>query len=299
VPLSARRPPQLRHGPFRASDAVAAGLLTRNQLRAPTWRHLGNGTYIDSTADVTLLVRIRAAALWLPADTAFSGRTAAYLWGVDLADSDAPVEVVAPRRLRPRSGLLVRRVTLAESELTMHRGLRLTRPLHTAWEIARALPEVEGIAWVDALARRRRLSRSELRAHARAHDGERGNARASETLSLADPRAESAPESRLRVQLVRAGLPAPVPQLTVLHDGYFVARVDLAWPEYRLAVEYDGQWHADPAQLHRDRTRLRQLTAAGWRVYHVTREDMRDVPRIAAEIAEILRARGMSAAVLG
>jgi very-short-patch-repair endonuclease len=103
----------------------------------------------------------------------------------------------------------------------------------------------------------------------------------------------------LRVQLVRAGLAAPVPQFTVLHDGYFVARVDLAWPEYRFAIEYDGQWHADPGQLHRDRTRLRELTAAGWRVYHVTREDMRDIPRIVAEVAKILRERGMSTALLG
>ena len=66
------------------------------------------------------------------------------------------------------------------------------------------------------------------------------------------------------------GLPAPVPQYVVIHDGYFVARVDLAWPRYRFAVEYDGQWHADRDQLTRDRRRTRALNAIGWYIYPVT-----------------------------
>jgi hypothetical protein len=173
----------------------------------------------------------------------------------------------------------------------IHRGVRLTTPLHTAWELARALPELDAIGWVDALARRRRLTRKEFREHARSHWGEYGSRAATSTLECADPRAESPPESRLRLSLLRAGLPVPVPQFTVLHDGFFVARVDLAWPAYRLAVEYDGQWHADGAQLHRDRSRLRDLLAAGWYVYPVTREDMRDISLLTREIGRILTER--------
>jgi len=65
------------------------------------------------------------------------------------------------------------------------------------------------------------------------------------------------------------------------------------------AVEYDGQWHADTRQLHRDRSRLRELTAAGWRVYHVTHEDMRDISRIVQDIAEILALRATTDPALG
>jgi hypothetical protein len=43
----------------------------------------------------------------------------------------------------------------------------------------------------------------------------------------------------------------------------FVARADLALPEIRLAIEYDGQWHSDPYQLGRDRARLREINR-GW-----------------------------------
>jgi very-short-patch-repair endonuclease len=108
-------------------------------------------------------------------------------------------------------------------------------------------------------------------------------------LTLSDPRAESPPESRLRVEMLRAGLPAPVPQFDVLVDGFFIARLDFAWPAFRFGVEYDGQWHADSGQLHRDRSRLRELNAAGWRIFHVTREDMRDIPELMRQIGAALR----------
>ncbi|HEY7174784.1 MAG TPA: hypothetical protein VH442_07700 [Micromonosporaceae bacterium] len=240
---------------------------------------------------VTLWKRVQATSLWLPDGAAIAGRTAAYVWGVELADEDDPIEVASATRLRNGPGLLVRTIVVRPAEVTIHRGVRLTTPLHTAWELARALPELDAIGWVDALARRRRLTRKEFREHARSHWGEYGSRAATSTLECADPRAESPPESRLRLSLLRAGLPVPVPQFTVLHDGFFVARVDLAWPAYRLAVEYDGQWHADGAQLHRDRSRLRDLLAAGWYVYPVTREDMRDISLLTREIGRILTER--------
>ena len=88
--------------------------------------------------------------------------------------------------------------------------------------------------------------------------------------------------------LHRAGMP-PVAQYRV-HDRYgFVARVDFAYPEARLAIEYDGLWHADPAQFAKDRRRLNRLTAAGWRVVFVTAADLRNpealVRRVVAALA--------------
>ena len=288
MPRSAHRPPQLRQGPFRSRDVIAAGLLTPDHLRSTVWRQLGRGVYIDAELAVTPLVRIRAAELWLPAEAVITARSAAQVWGVDLADPESLVEVVSPRRIRPMPGLVVRAAHIAADEVTVHRGIRLTTPLHTAWEIARALPEISAIGWIDALARRRRLSRRELRAHARRHVGEPGSRMAGRTVELSDPRAESPPESRLRIEMVRAGLPVPIPQFDVLVDGFFVARLDFAWPALRFGVEYDGQWHADTRQLHRDRSRLRELNAAGWRIFHVTREDMRDIPALMRQITAAL-----------
>ena len=89
---------------------------------------------------------------------------------------------------------------------------------------------------------------------------------------------------------------AVVAQYWVMRDGEVVARVDLALPDIRLAVEYDGQWHADRHQLGRDRARLRELDQAGWYVYHVTKEDLRNpdalVRNIKAVIETLRRSRG-------
>ena len=110
--------------------------------------------------------------------------------------------------------------------------------------------------------------------------------------AFADPRAESPPESRLRLLLARAGLPA-VPQFVVRDaDGRFVARVDLAYPELCLAVEYDGAWHAEDGQFARDRQRLNRLVAAGWVVLHVTAADLRRPDQLVARVRALRAARG-------
>ncbi len=80
-----------------------------------------------------------------------------------------------------------------------------------------------------------------------------------------------------------------VPQHTVRDDeGGFVARVDLAFPEHRLAVEYDGAWHGQAGQLARDRRRPNRLTATGWRVLFVTAADLRDPDALVARVAAAL-----------
>lgn len=107
-----------------------------------------------------------------------------------------------------------------------------------------------------------------------------------------DPGAESPQESRLRVRIVVAGLPPPVTQYVVERDGRFVARVDLAWPEYRVAVEYDGVWHAESDQIHRDRRRLNRLLGSDWIVLHVTARRLRDdLEGFLAELRAALRLR--------
>src|SRR5205809_205362 len=70
--------------------------------------------------------------------------------------------------------------------------------------------------------------------------GHRGVAQARELLGWAEPLTESPMESRSRLQLLDAGLPRPVAQHPVrLLDGRWV-RLDLAYPERLLAVEFDG-----------------------------------------------------------
>ena len=72
------------------------------------------------------------------------------------------------------------------------------------------------------------------------------------------------------------------------HGGRSVARVDVGWPAQRVALEYDGLWHAEPGQFARDRERLNRLTAAGWRVVFVTAADLHHPQQLIARIAAAL-----------
>jgi very-short-patch-repair endonuclease len=71
-------------------------------------------------------------------------------------------------------------------------------------------------------------------------------------------------------------------------DGRFVARVDFAWPEQKVALEYDGLWHAEAGRFAKDRQRLNRLQAAGWRVVFVTAADLHRPAELLARIAAAL-----------
>jgi very-short-patch-repair endonuclease len=56
-------------------------------------------------------------------------------------------------------------------------------------------------------------------------------------------------------------------------------RVDFAWPEQGLIVEYDGfDWHSSPAGLLRDRQKRAALQELDWRVLSIVSDDVRRHP---------------------
>jgi hypothetical protein len=229
--------------------------------------------------------------LRLPPSGVVAGRSAAFLWGANLTDLGDQVEVLVPTRMRANRDLVVHTGSIDQAEVTSSWGVPVPTPLHAGWQIASWLPMQTAVPWIDALARVRRLDTPVLLEHAAEHRHQYGNLKATQTLALCDRRAESPPESTLRLRLVLAGVPAPIPQFQVFDEGEFVARVDLAWPWLKLAVEYDGQWHADRDQLARDRERIRNLNAAGWYVFPVTRNDLRDLDGLVRTIAALIAQR--------
>ncbi|MEO3779140.1 hypothetical protein ABGB16_20285 [Micromonospora sp. B11E3] len=176
-----------------------------------------------------------------------------------------------------------------------HDAGRLPRsqPAQAAWETAVWLEPVRAVAIVDSLLGRGLTTRAALAAVA-GHNADRpGGRRAQWVFGLADGGAQSPPESHLRVRLVLAGLPRPVTQHPVRLASGLVLHPDLAWPGFRVAVEYDGHWHADADQLHRDRQRLNHLVGAGWVVLHATSRRLhQDFPALVREVRAALVARG-------
>jgi Protein of unknown function (DUF559) len=288
MPVAARAPEELLSRVFRGSAAIRSGLLTPDQLRAPVWRRLFRDVYVHRAVPDSHLLRARAAAVLLPG-AVVTGPSAAVVWGLDLAGVDDDVEITLPPGAHPRriTGIRVRRAVLPAADVQRRKGLPVTTAEATAVRLAALLPRDDAVVAVDRLIATGVVDLAPVRAAAGAARGP-GSARARTVASLADGRAESPQESRLRLLMLRGGLPAPVPQFSVRLDGRFVARVDFAWPDRKVAVEYDGLWHAEEGQFARDRQRLNRLHAAGWRVVFVTAQDMHDPERLLALIAAAL-----------
>jgi len=287
----ARRPEALRGRVFRKRDVLARGLLTEAQLRSSAWRRLFRGVYADAALADSYGLRVSGARLLLPSGAAFGGRTAAFVHGAtELVEAQDRVEVSVPTGVRfgPVGGLRIRQVGLPRSDVVLLGGRPCTTGLRTALDIARHEPLIDAVPALDILLAKAIVGKGELNEAAVVGIAGRGAARARTAVELANPLAESQPESRVRVVLALAGL-HPVPQYSVRDaKGEFVARVDLAFVEQRVAIEYDGAWHAETGQFAQDRRRLNRLRLAGWTVLHVTAADLRDLAALVASVQTVL-----------
>jgi hypothetical protein len=295
------RPKPLAGRVFRASDVIALNLISKESLRSTAWRRLFRNVYADATVVDSHRIRCLAADAFLtPSGAAIAGRSAATIYGAGLSQVTDPIEVIVPASLRfgPVRGLLIHSAAdLREDEIRWIARAAVTDPVRTCWDLAQWLDVVEAVVLVDRMLGQRVVAAKSLARYADLRLTERGAVRFATVRRLADPRSESPQESRLRVRLVLAGLPRPVAQFEVFSGGAFLARVDLAWPEMKIAIEYDGRWHVGSvAQLERDRRRLNRLVAAGWIVLHVTAARMRDdFPGIVSELRAAIRSRSRRA----
>ena len=276
---------------FRGTWAVAAGVLTPEQLRSSAWRRLRRDVYADAELPLDHLLLARAVGLVAPRHAVFGGLTAVALWGgLEFATADDPVEVVLPpgSRWQPGPGVAVRRASLAGDVVIGPAGLRRTGRVRTATDLIRRGAPDDGIVLLDRLVAAGIVRLDAVRDAVADLPRCRGSRQAREIAGLADGLAESPQETCLRLLMLRAGLRAPVAQFRVFDEDGFIARVDFAYPELRLAIEYDGQWHAEPGQLGRDRRRLNRLTEAGWRVLFVTAADLHDPETLIRRIRRAL-----------
>ena len=237
---------------------------------------------------VTHALRAQAAVLLIP-DAVVTGASSAVLWGVPLAHTWADVEVTVPPAAHPRRipGLRVRRAQLSPHDVLRRLDVPVTSAEATAVRLAASLPRVDAVVAVDRMIATGFVSLATVRQLAAERRGP-GSARARSVCSLADGKAESPQETRLRLLVHASGLPTPVAQCRVHDEHGFVARVDFGWPEHKVALEYDGVWHGEAGQFAKDRRRLNRLTAAGWRVIFVTAADLARSVELVARIAAAL-----------
>jgi hypothetical protein len=278
---------------FRGSLAVPAGLTTWGRLRGPRFQRLFPYVYCpvgDEPPDLRL--RSLAAYRLVEGRGVLSGYSAAVLLDADCAPRpDVPAEVtVAEGGQRVHPGLKVRRDRLDPGETTLVGDVRCTTPMRTAYELGRQEDLVDAVVAVDRLANRHRFAPDLLLHFTTHYRGGPGTARLCRTLAHANPYAGSPMESRLRLVIVRAGLPRPRAHWVVQDvEARTAVWLDLAWPEHLIGVEFEGGGHTAPVEVLRDAGRYTRLVDRGWRIYRYTKYEVYGDPgRIVAELARAL-----------
>ena len=278
---------------FRGSLAIAAGLTTRGRLRGPGFVRLLPDVYCPAGDDPPdLRLRSLGAYRLVEGRGVLAGYSAAALLDADCAPHrDVPAEVmVAGGGQRVHDGLLVRRDRIAPGETIRVGDVRCTSPLRTAYDLGRQDDLVESVVAVDRLANRHRFDPNLLLHFAARYRGNPGTAQLCTALAHVNPYAGSPMETRLRMIIVQAGLPCPEVQWVVQDvEGRTAVWLDLAWPEHRIGIEFEGAGHTDPVEVLRDAGRYTRLVDRGWRIYRYTKHDVYGAPeRIVTELTRAL-----------
>jgi hypothetical protein len=261
--------------PFRGSEALAAGTLTRGQLR---WHHtqIFPDVYVHKAATMTDEVWAEAASVWTRGEGSVAGRTAARLLGAYRIPAGGPVEVISSRR-RPPEGLVLRAEHVADDEILHCSGYKLTTAARTALDLGRHLPRNDAVVILDALARAAGVTYADVDALADRYRGTRGIVAARNAAWLMDGGAQSEKETRLRLHMIDAGLPRPQTQLTI-GDNHNCTVVPFGWPDVKVGVDFiRPDASHDIYQLRREGMHLDAVQFHNWFVVGLSDQE---IPRL-------------------
>lgn len=266
----------------------------RHRLGSGRWIQVAHGVYRVARAPVTWHSQVLAAVLAGGPGAVASHRTAGALLGLDGCRRGTP-EVTVPRgrRYRPPQVRVHESTDLHLAAVTRVDGIPTTavtrtlvdlgavvsrRRVHLALDNARRRSLTDWDQLLDALvahARRGRRGVGALRAILDEHYGE-------------VEKTGSGSERLVATLLAQAGLPKPVLQHEVVHEGR-TYRIDLAYPAEWVAIEYDGRQHAEVEVWESDHPRQNDVVLSGWTVLRYTRRMyLREPERIVREVRQAL-----------
>lgn len=264
--------------PFIGTDELAAGRVSRYRLRT-RYQPIFRNVYVPKGATLTPSTKAVAAWLWSRRQATVAGMSAAALHGAKWIDARLPAELNRPSRDRPNGVVVLHSDALRDDEVCMVRGIPVTTPARTAFDIGRRRGLTAAVVRLDGLMRATKLSAGDVELLSERYRGARGVVQLRRAIALSDSGAESPQETRTRLTLVAGGLPAPRTQIEVFDEGYFVARLDMGYDDWLVAVEFDGAQHwTDPGQRAGDIDRHAELEALGWRVVRVASDMLRYRP---------------------
>lgn len=236
------------------------------------------------------------------------GRSAVRLWALPYPGrwlATEPLEIAAPQEDSPprAHGVRGRHLMAARAQTWRVRGAPVVDPIAAVFSCARELSVAQLVVLLDAVVSdslnypgvaevaRPRFTLADVRTRFVEWGRFPGSADVRRALGKVREGVESPKETEVRLTIVDAGFPEPAVQCEVHVGDRLVARTDLGYREWRIAVEYEGDGHrTDKAQWRRDIARQRELEDLGWIVIRLTQEDLSEpgpfLARLRSAIAE-------------
>ena len=280
--LSVLRIAASQHGVFHVDQAVAAGMPATSvyrRVRAGEWVRIFEKVVAASPQRGDWIQRVAALTLWAGNGAAASHSTAGALWELEGVDPGTVEIVFLGKKRAPAPDV---RVHETDRRFTTHfrQGISVTSVDRTLIDLGWVLP-TQRLEYAVEDALRRRLTTVSRLKRSLDVEGGRGRNGARALRDLIGKRAERTPptaswlETRLSVVVKRARLPMPIRQHRVPRPGGRVAFIDFSYPDRRIGIEAEGyEWHSGRRAWQEDRARLNDLTTMGWRILHVTKEDL-------------------------
>ncbi len=276
---------------------VAAGELHRvrygSYVNGDAWRRA------SETQRHSILVR--AVVRRANADVVVSHTSAANEWEVALWDR--PHDVVHLTRTdqaagRREAGVLQHLGELRDGDVVVRHGIAVTSPTRTALDCACVLDVEHALVIICDLLHRRLTTLEELQAMEKLMSQWPGSLGVRLVLGLADPGCESVGERRFLHLAWKQGLPRPEAQHEVTDEVGQRYRLDFAWPEHRVWLEFDGRVKYErflkegesvtDAVLREKRREEEIARLTGWRCIRITWADLEHPERTAAKIRALL-----------
>lgn len=299
-------------GPFAVAAALDGGVSPSRLRSADLVAPFPGVRALREPADVMELAA--AFAQRMRPGHVFAGVTAGRMWALPIAgawERSEPLVIGVPAgttRTRAK-GVRTREFDTSRLESGTLDGLPLLGPASTVMSLARETAHVDLVVLIDALVtpskryRDLRLVRrpftdpAALAAFAERCRGLHGASAFAAALADVRVGADSPQESRSRLAIVAAGLPEPVVQFEVWLDGVLRAELDLAYPDWKIAIEYEGEHHlTDAAQWAKDIRRQELLESLGWIVIRATKADLQHGGRrLVQRVRAALARRGIAA----
>ena len=224
-------------------------------------------------------------------------------WGLGLDTT----HVTRPdgRAGRAEAGVRQHQGVVVDGDVVVRQGIEVMSPTRAALDVTTCSSAEVSLVVVNDFLHRRLTTLCDLRARYREMTQDPFTLKTELVLRLADPRLESVAESRTLFMCYRGSLPAPTPQYEIRDDhGALMARLDFAWPEFGVWLEFDGRQKyvkflregesVTDAVLREKERESRIAEVTGWRCIRIT---WADLERPSATVARILAMLGIATRV--